>query len=247
MKKTVKRTEVKEMGELSDADRSRFFGSYSFVLTGRSDLLMHRDSPTWSDELTAYRKGNAAGKKGAAGDDRNPPWTWHGYADVNPETGNLCIPAMNLTACLRDGGKKVSASRRGSLKAASATMFMVSDPAHDITLPDGRTIPSQKLAAIRNEPFAAQLEAVKDLGITLDVRRAAVGTAKHVRVRPRIPAGWSISGEVIVEDEGLTWGALYDIFTTSGRLAGLGDWRPSAPKVPGPFGRFFVAELTPGD
>lgn len=231
--------------ELSTADRSRFHGEYKFKLIGRTDLLVHHDSPVWSDAVSDFRKNDPAGKKAAAGDDRNPPWTYHGYFDLNDETGNVCIPQMNLSASLRDGGKKVSSSKRGSMKSASATAFSLGEPCYDITLPDGRLIPFAPIDAIRGEPFSVQHADIKALGISLDVRRASVGASKHVRVRPRIPAGWSIGGTLTVEDASLTHGALLDIFVAAGRLAGLGDWRPSSPKSPGPFGRFVVADLSP--
>jgi len=59
-------------------------------------------------------------------------------------------------------------------------------------------------------------------------------------VRPLF-SGWTVAGAFEIEDEdanilGLT--ALRDLFTACGRLVGLGDWRPGAPKRPGQYGRF---------
>lgn len=231
---------------VDSVDRARFHDAYAFTLTGITPLLQHYDSPTFTDELTDYRKNDPAGKSGAKGDDRNPPWTWAGYLNVNSETGAVCIPQMNLTACLRDGGKKIAASsRRGSMKSASVTAFTIVESDLDIVLHDGRLVNIADVMAFHDEPFVAQIKMAEKLGIKLDVRRASLGTSKHVRVRPQFAAGWSIAGSLTVEDESLTHGALYDIFTAAGRLAGLGDWRPSAPKSPGPFGRFAVSDLSP--
>ena len=230
---------------LDSIERSRYNEQYQFVLTGRSPLLQHFDSPLWTDALQEFRKNDPAGKAGAKGDDRNPPWTWIGYLNVNPESGNICIPQMNLSACLRDGGKKVSSTRRGSMKSASVTAFTITEANFDIKLHDGRYISHAEILAMKDEPFAAQIRLVEKLGLSLDVRRATLGTSKHVRVRPSFAAGWSITGTLSVEDESLTHGALYDIFDAAGRLAGLGDWRPSAPKSPGPYGRFAVTDLSP--
>jgi hypothetical protein len=71
----------------------------------------------------------------------------------------------------------------------------------------------------------------------LFVKRARIGNAKHVRVRPRFDS-WSVSGTLTVLDDSITTDVLERILTHAGAYAGVGDWRPSSPKSPGPFGRF---------
>jgi len=58
-----------------------------------------------------------------------------------------------------------------------------------------------------------------------------------VRVRPRFD-NWSCGGTVTVFDDMITTDVLKNILTFAGTYAGLGDWRPSSPKSPGPFGKF---------
>jgi hypothetical protein len=45
-------------------------------------------------------------------------------------------------------------------------------------------------------------------------------------------------GTVNVGDKQITTAVLTDILEAAGKYKGLGDWRPSSPKSPGPFGTF---------
>ena len=93
---------------------------------------------------------------------------------------------------------------------------------------------------IENPDFDAHVAAATACGFELFVKRAKIGAAKHVRVRPRFDE-WAISGSITVFDEMITNDVLTNILTFAGTYAGLGDWRPSSPKSPGPFGKFTVA------
>jgi hypothetical protein len=95
-----------------------------------------------------------------------------------------------------------------------------------------------KLLKLTDEKnFAAHKEIVAAHGFKLDVRRAKIGASKHVRVRPWF-ARWQTQGVLVVVDEQITAGVLEDLLEVGGRYKGLGDYRPSAPKSPGPHGTF---------
>src|SRR5882672_3789771 len=89
---------------------------------------------------------------------------------------------------------------------------------------------------IEGPRFPDQVEGAKALGFSLFVKRARVGNNKHIRVRPRFD-DWSTRGELMIIDDQITNDVVASILDISGRLKGLGDWRPSA-KTPGPFGTF---------
>jgi len=92
--------------------------------------------------------------------------------------------------------------------------------------------------------FLEHVEAAEAHGFELLVKRARVGQAKHVRVRPMFRT-WEATGTFSVIDEelsGLTKPILQTILTQAGALCGLCDWRPSSPKSSGTFGTF-QAEL----
>jgi hypothetical protein len=97
------------------------------------------------------------------------------------------------------------------------------------------SVPVSRVAAMREMPFAKQAEAVGKLGFSLFVKRAVIGRAKHVRVRPRFNQ-WSVSGIVQVIAPEITFDILTKLFDLAGRV-GLCDWRPGC-KTPGPYGMF---------
>jgi len=100
----------------------------------------------------------------------------------------------------------------------------------------GKQLPYDAIRTFLDQPeFAHHAAAVQKLGFKLDVRRAVVGTAKHVRVRPRFET-WTVSGTLEVTADEITHDLLVSIFEQAGRV-GLGDWRPGA-KTPGVYGMF---------
>lgn len=212
---------------------------YKFQLTGITSLLLHHNNIVARDEMEAKRKRMKGGK---AGDDRSPPETWKGYLYVSEETGNVCMPTENLLACILAGGVKVKVGGKETLKTHSQRVAF--DRLDYDLLVNGKTIAEKDIAKISGE-FAEHYSSAQDLGFRLQVKPVTVGTSKHIRVRPMF-SNWSISGGFAIEDDDaniLSLSSLRDLFNASGRLAGLGDWRPSSPKKPGQYGRF-TAELS---
>jgi len=209
---------------------------YTVTLTGVSPLLMHRDNITAGEAVKRWSKDPANKKVSAAGDDRTPAWTWLGYC--YHDNKRLVIDADNLMTMLRDGGKKCPApTGKGSLKSQTQAGILVNEIGWPL-LVDGAEIPWKPLDALHNsEDFAEHEEAAKALGFTLFVKRARVGTSKHVRVRPRFD-NWTASGTITVMDDQLTTEVLQNVLTHSGFYCGLCDWRPGSPMAPGQFGRF---------
>lgn len=208
--------------------------SYKFTLTGITPLLMHNNNIEARDEIEALRKRMKGGK---AGDDRSPAQSWKGYLYVSDDTGNVCIPTENLLACLLGGGSKVKVGGKETLKTHSQRVAF--DRLDYDLFVNGKTIAKGDVDDIDGE-FSEHANATRDLGFRLHVKPCTVGTSKHIRVRPLF-SNWSVSGAFEIEDDdanilGLT--PLRDLFNACGRLVGLGDWRPSAPKKPGQYGRF---------
>jgi hypothetical protein len=90
--------------------------------------------------------------------------------------------------------------------------------------------------------FREQVMAARRLGFNLYAKRAPIGQAKHVRVRPRFEV-WEVSGQLKITHDAIDDAILQKMVKIAGEQSGLGDWRPSSPKSPGPFGQF-KAELT---
>lgn len=214
---------------------------FKFEITGAMPLLMHADNIVLMEEIEEERKrlaesGNKALSK--KGDDRSPPWTWHAY--VYEDGANFAIPQEVMMACLRGGGaRKILKGAKTYKEATQVAIFPSGE--HFKFLCRGKQVESgESLRALRADPFHSQVEWARARGFDLFVKRAKIGPAKHVRVRPRFD-DWSIVGTLDVDTEVIAPEKLREIFDEAGRC-GIGDWRPAC-KSPGPFGTF-TAKVT---
>lgn len=199
-------------------------------------MLLHHDNITFSERVRAWQKDPANRNKSVAGDDRSPAWTWIGCLYV--DAGLVVMPADNLMTMLREGAKRVPSGKRGSLKSQSQSSLLINEVAWPIII-NRKPIEFDSIdKLVKCEDFAEHEAMAKKLGFELFVKRANINGKKHVRVRPRF-TNWSCGGTITVLDSDVISPTnLKDIVSQAGRFAGLGDWRPSSPKSPGPFGVF---------
>lgn len=208
---------------------------YEFHLEGLSPLIMHWDNIEWADQMEAERteikeKDKALFK---AGDDRCPPHTWKGY--TYNDGRHIVLPNDNLRSCLMKAGARIELKGKKTFKELTQCAILFDDLYIAFQV-DGRQIEWPKIQAIKGV-FAEQAAAVKALGFMLFVKRAAVGQAKHVRVRPRFDK-WSAQGTITVLDEQVTADIVSKLWRIAGLYIGACDWRPGSPRSPGPYGRF---------
>jgi hypothetical protein len=185
------------------------------------------------------RSYNAAVSK--AGDDRTPPYRWIGCLNYDdPDTGKVTIPSEYIMRCLMAGGAQVPTGKgRGTFKSQSQS-GLISTEFHWEFLNNGKPVLMKDIRKLEKlKAFKEHSDGAKDLGFSLFVKRVKIGASKHIRVRPRFEE-WKASGELTVVDDQISDKILTSILDISGRLKGLGDWRPSAPKAPGPFGTFIA-------
>lgn len=209
---------------------------YEFTLTGTRPMLMHFDDVEWADEISAWRLDPENTKKRgeSSGDDRRPAHTWIGY--LYHDAANVVIPGANLTSCLKKAGARVPMGRQKTFKELAVSGILIEDEFLAFTN-GGKPIPIAPVHKLKDNPnFKDHAAAALAMGFKLDVRRAAVGASKHVRVRPRFEE-WAAKGTLEVTAHEITAEVLQSIFDQAGRV-GLGDWRPGSPKSPGPFGMF---------
>lgn len=210
---------------------------YKVTLTGDTPFLMHADNIIFSDKVRKWYEEPSNKKRAEKGSDRSPAWTWIGYLYHN--TKHVVIPDDNIMTMLRDGGAQITFSGKQTFKKQTQSGILV-DANFDF-YNNGKLVdmtPIEDLLHVND--FEAHLEKIKDLGFELLVKRAKIGTQKHIRVRPLFRR-WSAVGSVTVLDEnmyGITEKVLTDILTYAGALCGLGDWRPSSPKSGGSYGKF---------
>ena len=214
---------------------------YNVIITGVTPMLHHWDNIEWADQMAEW-KDDPANKKGSkAGDDRSPAWRWIGALYHDGEY--IAIPADNIMTCLREGGAMVPVpgGKNGkTFKSQTQSGMMSEEPAWTMRFPN--LVGIGPITALQGETdFKKHMKTVSDLGFSLSVKRAKIGMAKHVRVRPRFD-NWTASGTLIVTDEQITIEVLRNIFAYAGRYKGLGDWRPGG-KTPGQYG-IFTAEIT---
>lgn len=210
-----------------------------FTLTGTTPLLMHADDVEAADELTAWRKDPKNKSISVPGDDRSPPWTWQTYlySDGDRKAPRIAIPTDNIMRALCYAATKISLPKgKGTFKQISQSGILIDSDFCRFTI-DGAPIGMADIRKLKNLTFAEQKRGAQALGFDLNVKRASVGSSKHVRVRPRfIP--WEVSGSLEVFEPTITAQVLNQMFEMAGRLAGLCDFRPSAPNKPGNHGMF---------
>jgi hypothetical protein len=213
---------------------------FEVLLTGVNDLLMHADDIGWRDGMVAWQADPENKRNSKAGDDRTPAWRWLGCAYNDGK--HVGIPADNLMTTLREGGAKVPVPGKKNLtyKKQSQSGLLVNEILWPIVTSVG-LIDWHEVWALREEDdFEAHVSKAEALGFELFVKAAKVGMSKHVRVRPRF-RNWSASGTITVMDETITPQVLQMILDHAGKYCGIGDWRPSSPKSPGPWGTFVAS------
>jgi len=214
------------------------FKTYSVEMTGVTPVIFHNDNLSWSEQIKKWCDDPNNKKFSVAGDDRTPAWRWIGYSYF--DKGVMCVPADNLMTLLREGGAKCPTGKKGATyKRQTQSGLVVNEVAWPLIGPKGTVLQSDVETLVGNNDFPDHEKFADDHGFFLFVKRAKIGTAKHVRVRPRFDS-WSASGTITVLDETITKDVLTNILTQAGIYCGLGDWRPSSPKSPGAFGKFSV-------
>lgn len=127
--------------------------------------------------------------------------------------GKICMPFDNLHACLRRG----ASSDKGGMSLVDGCVFPVdADGSFPIRF-DGDKLAMEALYADKRFVLA---------------KRTTVNRKGVFRVRPRIPAGWSITMRFGVFRE-LTLDRVESWMARAGSRIGLCDWRPR-------YGRFSV-------
>lgn len=205
-----------------------------FELNGLTPLIIHADDVEKADELKAYRQDPKNKKSSVNGDDRYPAWTWQSYLYTDGK--DLVLPSEVVSAALRKAGAQLTLKGKSTFKSLTQSGMAFTDEYCELAGSEG-VVSMADVLAIRDLPFKEQAAKAEELGIKLYVKRLPVGQAKTVRVRPRFDV-WRVRGEVETFDDAITHDVLLQLFDLAGRLSGLGDYRPSSPKCPGPYGTF---------
>ena len=131
------------------------------------------------------------------------------------------MPTDNLQRMFLDACKKIRMGRE------SIGIMIDAEYGCPLIFPNHKN-----LKKLKNDPEARLRKAV---GMT--------SGSKVMRTRPLIPTGWTCEVPVELDPDLIDRDTFEQIADIAGHRIGMGDWRPSAPKVPGPFGRFVVESL----
>ena len=218
---------------------------FTFIaeLTGVTPLLMHADDIEAGDTVTAARKAMKGDRAAMAefknGDDRFPASTWKSY--LYHDGTHIALPGENVLKCLSHAGKSIPRGRGSNYSKIVQSSLTYPSTHFEFYGRYGRISMEdihQATAKINDVTgFQETAKAVAPLGIKLWAKRAVVGTAKHVRVRPRFDH-WRATIELTVVTEDFDEKTITRMFDLAGMYSGLGDWRPSAPRAAGPYGKF---------
>lgn len=212
--------------------------NYEITITGTTPLLMHHDDIDWADTMESWKNDKSNKKSSKAGDDRTPSWRWIGNL-YRGDNGLIQIPTDNIMRAIMEGAANVlvPGGKSGkTFKSQSQSGILPNDVGWPL-LSNGSPIKFADIEPLMKEPdFNEHKAAVNKLGFSLFMKRARIGQAKHVRVRPRFD-NWGATGTLTVIDEQITDSVLSDFFEVAGKYKGLCDWRPSS-KTPGTYGMF---------
>lgn len=211
------------------------------ITGGPTSMLMHADDVEAADKLSAVRARQKSDKKTSVkGDDRSPAWSWKTY--LYADEGSIVLPTANLQTAMMKAGAEFKLDARKSLKSATMSMLRFDQVGWPIFVDAKRALTTKQIDSIADDdPFEEHSKAALAMGFILDVRRATVGQSKHVRVRPKFAPGWWCEGVIAnTNPELMSEDTLRRLLEYCGDMVGLGDWRPSSPKKPGPHGRFTI-------
>lgn len=185
--------------------RLQFDSPYRAIvkIRGVAMMLMHRYDPA-SVEAKANEGKGTKGKK----TDNVESYV------ARDEDGYICMPAVNVKACLRTAGAAFQ-DPRSKRKSAKDLLR----------------------AAVFVEPELARInDGVKDWDF-LDSRGACVNMSRITRVRPGFREGWTLDIEVRVGQPSLVPPEMLErVIRYAGDFCGLGDNRPD-------YGRFTIASI----
>jgi hypothetical protein len=210
------------------------------TLIGKTPLLMHRDDVESADVLEEIRAEQTSKTRKKAGDDRNPPFTWITYLHEDGEY--VAFPSDYFMVALRKAGAAFQIPGQGKLTYKTATQMGIIPETEYMEFSFGsdldRRLKFSECRKLWNREveFGDHKKFAEDRGFLLFIKRAKVGQAKHVRVRPRFNH-WRAVGTFVVkaEYEVLTEDVVEKLVRLAGEY-GFGDWRPNSPQSPGSFG-----------
>jgi len=190
---------------------------YNVTIKGTHTLLLHK--------YTAATASNPKVRLTTTKDSANYADEWVKTTYLNKE-GQVIMPWTNLFACMFEGSKGMKIGKTAVTRIVYTSLAITTQ---------------EPLITLDKEPITIDMIKENDWLHTSGV----VITGRRIdRVRAAVPAGYEISFGIKPKvNNRLTTEDIGAILDNAGQNAGLGDWRPSAPKKPGPYGTFEVIKF----
>jgi hypothetical protein len=182
----------------------------NITIKGTNAMLLHK-----------YTVSTISGGKGIKGPKEDYSTEWRKTTYLNSE-GQVIMPWQNIMASIYDGCK-------GEKDGKTFLTRVVNTSLEVITL--------EPLVLIDNKPITLDLIEKNDW---IYVCGAVISGRRVDRSRTMLPAGWTITFDISLKDKFFNEEMVKEIINKAGKKAGLGDWRPSAPKKPGPYGTYEI-------
>lgn len=154
-------------------------------------------------------------------------WRKGTYTD---EDGLLVIPHLNIMACLFDGAKGMKIGKKAVTRTVYTSLVISPVKPQIQWSEDGKKYTTIHIDEIPKRAW-------------LHTSGAVVMGRRIDRIRTMIPPGWVVPFNVLTKDDALGESDIRAIVVNAGKFAGMGDWRPSSPKKPGPYGVFEVVQF----
>src|SRR6516165_7788001 len=188
---------------------------YAITITGKQPLLMHADDIEWSDQMDKWRLDlglEPSSEKSKAGDDRSPAWRWLG--NLYHDRTRIAMPLANIMKSLMEGGSMVlvpGGKGNKTFKAQTQSGILYDEPYWPLTSSGKEVLVKDLMKLNKQKDFDIHKKVAEDHGFRLLVKRAKIGTRKHVRVRPEFQ-NWMIRGTLTITDEQITKKVLQEFF-----------------------------------
>lgn len=187
---------------------------YNVKIRGTNTMLLHKYTPaSVAEPKLRVNRGNDAA---------NYAEEWVKATYLNKD-GQVVMPWTNIFACLFDGSKGMKKGKTFITRIIYTSLLLTDQ---------------EPLVLFDNKPITIEMIKENDW---LHATGAVISGRRIDRIRTAIPEGYEISfGIATKPNNTLTSEDIESIITNAGIQAGLGDWRPSSPKKPGPYGTFEV-------
>ena len=187
------------------------------TITGTNAILLHK----YTVNTVSEPKGR--GIKGRDSANYSDEWIKATYLN---DDGNLILPALNLIACIFDGARQYKIGKKASTRIVATAL---------------KVFPQEPLLKVSGKLIT--IDDIRKNPLWLHTTGAVISGRRVDRVRTMLPKGWTVDFEIDYDNEALALDDVRNILEIAGSRAGLGDWRPSAPKKPGPYGTFEITKF----